>query len=419
MQLIRYTQDGAGKQDGSSWADAKPLQSAREDLAAENRDVTLLVGFDRDREQPVFWSNTLLPLTPQSQGARALSLKCGYIGPADDVHAVIAPAPMRFFTYSGSDWLKRASPDLGGGEPLIALTHASSFIRLEGIVAQGAGASGLVNFGGKGQTYEDVTICGFSVERAGRVIECDHDVRLKGLLVEDCSLRGTTRGFARFRWLEDSTLRFLSIDGGGVDGGGGNVIQMIAVEAGTKLRFEDIRLRDGMSGIDAMERGSAYIQGDGIVCEEETSDCTFERCHAVGMGDGGFDIKTKGFRMEDCSTYRCRYGLRVWADTDNRVHRCSFRNPRTVGDLDGTALWVAGSVEVTESYLQAGPGTSAIRLRAKNGTPRVRMSGGAIQVDGNGWFIQGEPGIVELKDVTVNGSLRNEVIHFDGQDLRP
>jgi len=158
------------------------------------------------------------------------------------------------------------------------------------------------------------------------------------------------------------------------------------------------------------------VQGDGIVCERKTRAVTIRRCHGSGMGDGAFDIKSDNVVIEDSSSDGCKFGARIWSESDNVIRRCEFRNPKSIGGITGACIEACGRLEIVDTKLHAGPGTVAIKVHKvkKNDNPIVHMRGGSIQLDGDAKAAVGiGPGVLELHQVAVNGVMTDHRYVFD------
>src|SRR5262249_1815164 len=189
---------------------------------------------------------------------------------------------------------------------------------------------------------------------------------------------------------------------------GKNVCQLIAVSVGNNLVFENIKLRNAMNQPPPAPEGKKpnYVQGDGIVCERDTTNVTIRNCHANNMGDGGFDLKTTNGTIEDCTTDSCKFGARIWVEGKNLIRRCSFRNPISRNETQGGCIQAGGTLEIVDTKLHAGPGTAAIALSEKKNrnAPMVVMRGGSIETEGDGQGVHANAsGVLELHDVMVNG----------------
>jgi hypothetical protein len=414
MAVARYVKDGAGQRDGQRWIDARALSALNDDLLHAKAGDSFLVGFDRDRENPIFWSQSGLTVRKSGAATRPIRISCGYIGHNDDVQAIGAHAPAVCFLNTSLSPFKKAAPDLSG-EPYLRIIGASN-IDVGGCVVRGAPNNGFIRIEQPDQSappLSAISLHGIHASHVGRVIETERGARLDGISIEDCSVFGAARGFARFRSITNSTLTDLVLDAGGIDGGAENVCQLIAFESGTKIRCENVLMRDAVNMIDASQgRRSGYVQGDGIVCERETSEFMFRNCHASGMGDGGFDLKTRGFLIEDCSTTRCKYGVRVWSQGGNIIRRMSISSPRGAGTSQGACLWVGGQVDLIDCDLHAGASAAVFRFaEGGEGPPRVRMFGGRIRTEGQAPLVVGLlGGSAELNNVTVNGAVQTNVI---------
>jgi hypothetical protein len=416
MAIYRFTKSGAGTMDGSDWPDALAFDAITGYVGLAMPGDAFLVGFDRDREDPVFWSGTPIPLDRSGEPDFPIRIAAGYISQPDNVQ----PSGMRVnFRRSGLGQLRRTNPDIGGAA-LILLRNGASNVQLSGFGFAGASGDGLIGFGDadSGGPFSDIRISGLSGTYAGRVIESHERARIGRLIVEDCDAYGLVRGFARFFELSNSVLRNLHLDAGGVDGGGSATTQLIRVVKGDNVLFEHIWLGDAVNGLATEERGSDYVQGDGIVCEEETSGFVFRDCHARGMGDGGFDLKTQNVLMEDCSTTGCKNGARIWSRSSNVLRRCSFTNPISLRELS-SSIQCRGTAELIDCRLHAGSEAGIIRFTKGDGDgPKVSMHGGEILMEEGALLIQGDAGTLELDGVKVNGETRTDTIVSTGGPVR-
>lgn len=424
MPIVRYTKNGAGRRRGDQWVDARALPALYDDLKQAKPGDVFLIGFDRDREDPVFHAGDPLVLRSSGEVANPIRIEVGYIGHAEDVHPARGPGRRLFFKNPAAWSTRRSAPVTSGGRYL-TLEGGASHLRIAGFALEGAPADGFIKFRAADNVenvFEDVSIQGCSAVRVGRLLETTKGASVKSLLVEDCDVFEMVRGFARFRAISDSILRNLYLDAGDVDGGGSSVCQMIAVESGSSVLFENIIMRNAINMIDTASRGSnsAYVQGDGIVCERPTSNMVIRNCHGSGMGDGAFDLKTDGVLIEESSAYRCKFGVRIWSDGNNVIRRCAIANPRSTGGNQGACVQVLGRVEVVDSILQAGAGTAIFSIAGKNdgGERLIRVFGGSIRMDGNALLVAGDaPGRLELHDVAVNGTLRDGTFASDGTKM--
>ena len=91
MAISRYTKAGAGAKDGSSWTDAKAFDSITGNVGSASPGDIFLVGFDRDRDDPVFWSGTPIRLDRSGERESPIRIAAGYISQPDNVQ----PSGMR------------------------------------------------------------------------------------------------------------------------------------------------------------------------------------------------------------------------------------------------------------------------------------------------------------------------------------
>ena len=96
---------------------------------------------------------------------------------------------------------------------------------------------------------------------------------------------------------------------------------------------------------------------------------------------------------------------RIWAGS-NVIRRCDFRNPVSRNQTMGACVQAGGTVEITDTKMQAGPGTVAVSLSHKKDQkpPLVVMRGGSIEISGDGAVAHcNGDGVLEVHDVMVNG----------------
>ncbi|MES1199329.1 MAG: glycosyl hydrolase family 28-related protein, partial [Pseudomonadota bacterium] len=309
MSEYFYTKHGEGRRRGVGWRDSRPFAQLAADLRSARPGDRFAIGFPGISENPVDWTGASIAIDASGAPGRPIRIEAGVGAGDNQVRAARGGAGPRFFTAPNA-----MSASIGA--PL--RINAASYVELAGLRVDGASADGVVKFGPG--LASNVALRGFSARNVGRVIETDRNAVLRNLTVEDCDAFGLSRGFARFWRLEQSTLRNLTLDANRVDLGGSNVTQLIAVTAGSDVRFENIVLKNAVNS-------RAYVQGDGLVCERGTRNFTVRNCRAEGMGDGGFDLKTMDVRLEDCSASGCKYGLRIWSMGRNVVQRMVIRNP--------------------------------------------------------------------------------------------
>jgi hypothetical protein len=418
MTITRFTKQGAGSRSGNDWQNAAELASLGGHLRNVQPDDVLLLGFDRDREDPVFYTGPPVVLSQSGTAEKPIHLEVGYIGHAVDVQPQRGPGRHVFFKNPAAS--TRRGEAGNRGSRFLTLQNDVSYIRLAGFRLEGAPADGFVKFGTarEGSTFKDIVIQGISATNVGRLIESDPNTIINGLIVEDCDASQISRGFARFRTINDSVFRNLFLDAAAVDGGGPNICQLIHVDRGQNLVFANVIMRNAMNMIGPSVSGrSAYVQGDGIVTERGTSQVVIRNCHGSGMGDAAFDLKTDGVTLEDCSAYRCKFGVRIWSNGNNSIRRCAIGNPRTTGGNRGACIQVGGRADVVDCVLQAGPGATIFSFNGERDAANrmIRVSGGSIRLDGDAALVDGPArGTLVLNDVVVNGSLRNETRDYRG-----
>ncbi len=413
--VVLFTASGAGRNDGSDWSNAMPIEQLSAALRAAQPGTGLLIGFD-PANGPVSIGKEQVRINVSGSDGDPIFLQAGAITGASGI-AATADTPEAFFQ-SAKPWSlesfgRRASS-------YFALVDGASHLRISGFRIDGTSADGFFKFRGKDAagTYQDIVLTGIEARNVGRVIESERGARLQNVLIADCRAVGIVRGFARFRHLSDSMFSNLDLDAAKMDAGGEDVCQLIAVTAGENLLFENIVLRNAINQPPPPKEGKqpGYVQGDGIVCERETRNVTVRNCRASGMGDGGFDLKTTNVTMEDCSTESCKFGARIWARGENVIRRCDFRDPVSRNDTQGACIQAGGTLQIIDSRLHAGPGTVAISLSHKKNKegPAVVMRGGAITLEGSGAIVHANgDGVLELHEVMVNGVATTKRLVFE------
>jgi hypothetical protein len=416
-----FTMRGAGNQDGRDWPNAMALTSLPKALGSAGPGSGFFIGFDPTAGDPVALDEDQLQLAASGAEHDPIYLQAGLIAGTADIAAPSGSDTPPWFR-NARGWSLEGFGQRGGPPCYIAVNKGASHLRLSGFQVDGTSADGFVKFRAKKDnpaTFEDIVISGIDATNVGRIVETDRGATMSNLLIEDCRAFGIVRGFARFWILKDSTLRKLELDADNFDAGGKNVCQLIAVASGENLVFEDITLRNAVNDPTKSGKKKGYVQGDGIVCERKTRAVTVRRCHGSGMGDAAFDLKSTEVVIEDSSTDGCKFGARVWSESDNVIHRCDFRNPKSIGGITGACIEACGRLEIVDTKLQAGPGTVAIKLhKLKNGNdPIVHMRGGSIQLDGDAKAAVGiGPGVLELHQVAVNGVMTDHRYVFDKKE---
>jgi hypothetical protein len=411
-----FTAKGAGDQDGRDWKNAMPIDGLNKALGHARPGSGFLIGFD-PASGPIALDHGQILIKASGDEERPVFLEVGAIAGRHELAAPAAGAPL---FKSSKPW--SAEHFDKGGSSFFALANGASHLRLSGFRIDGTPADGFFKFRAKqATTFNDIAISDVEARNVGRVIETERGAMLRNLLVSDCKAVGIVRGFARFRDLTDGTFRNLELDADNMDAGGKNVCQLIAVSSGENLLFENVTLRNAKNEPPPPKQGKepGYVQGDGIVCERKTSNVTIRNCHAKNMGDGGFDLKTTNVTMEDCTTEACKFGARIWAEGDNVIRRCDFRDPVSRNGTMGACVQTGGTLEIVDTRMQAGSGTVAVSLSHKKSQkpPLVVMRGGSIDTaEPDGVAHCNGDGVLEVHDVMVNGKLTTHRYVFEKKE---
>lgn len=425
-----FTAKGAGSNDGSSWQDAMPIVWLKRSFPLAEPGTAYFIGFDRDGMSPVTWRSPLASLSVSGAAGNPVQIMAGYVGGAGSdfakaTEASIGAEAAPFFK-SEKDWSVKDSGARWAPRCAIGLSKGASHVAISGFRVRGAGADGFIKFAvdrDDNQTFDDVLIRDIRGKNVGRIIETAKGALLRNVTVEDCDVTGIIRGFARFWKIEDSTLRNLTLDADHQDGGLRGPCQLISINTGNNVTLENITLKNAFNRPQPGDKqGKVYIQGDGIVCERGTKNITIKGCHASGMGDGGFDVKTTNITIEDSSAEACKFGARIWSESDNAIRRCSFKSPAPVGGFTSGCVQAAGRLTITDTTLEVGPGTCGIHLHQlpHQGPPTVEMTGGAITLKDGAKLAIGQAGaVLQLNNVAVNGETMTKRISGDGSEQMP
>jgi hypothetical protein len=399
-----FTVPGAGDKDGRDWQNAMPIGALSKALAQAQPGSGFLIGFEPAGE-PVALERGRILIRVSGDEDNPLFVQAGMIAGEQTLAAAAGVQAVQF--KSARAWSVESFGRRGSS--FFAIGGGASHLRLSGFRVDGTPADGFFKFRGKqATTFSDIVISGIEARNVGRIIETERGATLHKLTVSDCRVVGIVRGFARLRNLVDSVLRDLELDAANMAAGSKNICQLIAMSAGENVLFENITLRNALNQPPPPKEGQepGYVQGDGIVCERQTRNITVRNCHASNMGDGGFDLKSTNVTMEDCTTDSCKFGARIWAEGENVIRRCDFRNPVSRNDTMGACVQAGGTLEIVDSRLQAGPGTVAVGLSHKKDRtpPLVIMRGGAIETaDDDGVAHCNGDGVLEFHEVMVNG----------------
>lgn len=419
-----FTRSGSGSRDGANWSSALPLSALPKSLASAKPGDAYYLGFNPKGDSPIALDKSQVYIRRSGGERSPIYVSAGLISGHDELKS---PADESMDTFYASE--RRWSIDTfsKSRQPPchFAIAEGASHLRLEGFRVDGTYADGFIKFrAGKKEpaTFSHVQLVGIHARNVGRIIETDRGASLTDILIEDCSARGIVRGFARFRNVSRAVLRNLRLDAAGMDAGGKNICQLISVEAGDNILFEDLVLENAINDdIRTSEGKQGYVQGDGVVCERKVDTVTLRNCVCHDMGDAAFDLKATKVTIEDSRTTKCKFGARVWSESENAIRRCEFSEPVSRGSTQGACVQASGTLDVFDTRLQAGTGTTAFHLhKLKNQQPPViRMHGGKIELNDNATLATANAtGILELNDVSVNGTMRSERLDLNANSVR-
>lgn len=408
-----------GTGDGSDWANAASFGTLTAMVAQAPPGQSVLLGFP-DNRGPLTWAGTQIRWNRGGEAEAPLRLEFGLVGPGAGFRRPDVPGAQPLLRMAGRDTGADGRPDTGG-RPFVVFGPQSAHLQVSGPVYLKSGGGGFFNIDAGGPV-RNLSFSGIHARRAGRVIETERGTVIEQLLVEQCSALGLIRGFARFFDLSQAEFRDLDLDADLLDGGGGAVCQILSVVRGTDLSFTNVRLARAVNSLAAEERGSTYIQGDGIVLEEETRRVRIDNCHAEDMGDGGFDLKTNGVHMTNCTATRCKLGIRIWShDGENLIEACRVTQPVSRPFNEGSCLWVAGSVTARDCEFHSAGDMPPIRFGPgadRDRAASLRIEGGVITHSEAAGLVDGSPGELTLENVSINGREVSGRFRWNGRRLR-
>lgn len=407
--------EGQGDETGGNWSDAAPIAALTSISAEAPPGHAYRIGVAATNS-PVEWEATSVIWTGSGTMDMPISIRFEHIDEGE--HADPDRPPM--FLMIGNETELGALPDLGG-DPFVEFGPGTGNIHISGPAYDRSGGRGFFRFNSQ-EPIQNIKISDIHATNIGRAVESVSNSHIDGLLVENCSAKGIVRGFARFRSIDNAEFRNLDLDADFQDGGGRRVCQIISVTKGNNLMFSGVKLANAINQINAEERGSTYIQGDGLVLEEETSDVMIEDCHASEMGDGGFDLKSDGVNLRDCTAIRCKYGIRIWSQNPNNlIERCEVTEPVTRPHNGGACLWLGGYVTVRDSELHALGRMPIVRFAdgiEEDEPAEILFENCKISFRPWSSIARGTPGYVEFVNSEVNGSLTNGRYEWTGFRLK-
>jgi hypothetical protein len=416
---LHVSSSRAGEADGRDWENAASFRDFSRLAAQAAPGQQFWLGVPANR-QPMEWSGQQVLLNAGGTPDAPLQVRIGLAAGRGEIALPDALQDPPVFRMTGNETGPGERPDVGG-DPFFVLGPACSNLHVSGPNYDRSPGKGFFNLDADG-LLTNLAFDTIHARTAGRVIEAREGTRVDGLLVAQCSALGLIRGFARFRDLSNAEFRDLDLDADHLDGGGNLVCQILKVNRGENLTFRRVRLANAVNRLGAEERGSSYIQGDGIVLEEETRAVLIEDCHAEGMGDGGFDLKSEGLRMTGCTTLRCKYGVRVWShDPGNLLEGCSLREPVQWPRNQGSCLWLAGTLTARDCLFASAEDMSPIRFGSgpDDGAPEptLRLEGGEVLFLQDADMVTGEAGTLLLENVAINGVATSGAFRWDGNRL--
>lgn len=160
----------------------------------------------------------------------------------------------------------------------------------------------------------DVEISDVEVTGGYRVIEntgSGGEASCERLLVSDVRATGLRRGFARIRYAcRGGRFRNITAEGVLTTGATDLPVGIALDDTASDFRFE----RCVMRGFRWQRKPNQYWNGDGFSTERGNRDIHFSGCEAWDNSDGGFDLKSTGTRLDDCTAGRNARNYRLWSN---------------------------------------------------------------------------------------------------------
>jgi hypothetical protein len=287
--VFHLTPEGAGKKDGTGWADA-----------AEQRTLGALVN---DRMQP---GDELLVGSGTYAHVPVVFSKGGAPGLPKVITGVDRGQGLPVLA---GEW-SSAAPDKGG--TAIKLGTGVSHLTMTGLRLRGwvCGVSAETSAAARAHLiFQDVDM--EQCRHGFFLADCD-DLRLEG-----CALKRYTKHAFRFaQGCDRVTIRQCTADCSEGDAEWERKTELFPFgfiinntgAPNTAFLLEDCLACNNMMPLQTTK----YKNGDGFVVEENAVEVALVRCRALRNQDGGFDVKAKGTRFTDCVASGNGRGFRIW-----------------------------------------------------------------------------------------------------------
>lgn len=160
---------------------------------------------------------------------------------------------------------------------------------------------------------------------------------IDGLAANDVHVFGFSKDAMRiYGFSKNWSVDRFTFDSGKQDG------DNFCIGAHVSGKAENITLSNGKVAncIQTNKPGYKYWNGDGLAAERKCNDVEFSNITVDGCSDGGFDIKTPGAVIKNCSGTGNKRNLRLW-DKTIKVKNFKSKNPKKLGGSGGIAhVWL-------------------------------------------------------------------------------
>lgn len=335
--VLHVTPEGAGRRDGSDWANALPgagLEAAWEGLPPGGR---CLLGSGEYR-------------------GLTLGIASGGAGP-DRMKRLVGADTGRGAPVLLGTWKKE---DKGKGAPCIRLSKGVSWVEIRGLTIR-KHRDGIYTSSSEGR-HVGLRIADVAIEEsrdaltlAGGAPDDAPELGSHDIVVRNCRFMHYTKRALRIRGgCYDVRVVDCVADAGGKEWFveafpvGFNVMGEQGVPKGSAVTDHDITFVNCTSRGNYHENGKKYWNADGFCVERPCYGIRYYRCRAFDNTDGGWDDKSRDPLVVGCVAFRNKRNFRFWSRGEARLLNCiaGFAMKRGgSGGADG--LWASGNVRAS------------------------------------------------------------------------
>lgn len=332
------TVNGAGAEDGSSWADAFPSSDLVTAVGALGAGDTLNIGSGTY----LMGAGTVLNISSSGTAGSPktlLGVDTGgglpvFRGTYNVNNSALSSDIFLKFTGSTAHWVFKDFSIENYAFPVRMNLSGTTYTLRNNLVFENIDGQNCMDF--------------FQIRNASQVTLIDCDV-----------VRYRKKGFRYADYIEYLTFDTCSADANGGD----DTFPTLSIPAGfvggdtnDEPRIHDVTL------IDCVARNNRFVQstgtywnGDGFSTEEATYNVTYTRCYSFDNHDGGFDDKADNVTYVSSVAIGNAKGFRYWGNNGVYINCLSAYNKNWGGTNASDGLWVGsqtnGNVGVAHVYL--------------------------------------------------------------------